>query len=60
MAMSVLVTGGGGFIGSHLVEALLQRGASVRALDNLTTGHRANLVDALARSAAQGTFTFID
>jgi nucleoside-diphosphate-sugar epimerase len=60
MAMSVLVTGGGGFIGSHLVEALLQRGASVRALDNLTTGHRANLAGALARPEAQRTFTFIE
>lgn len=60
MAMSVLVTGGGGFIGSHLVEALLQRGASVRALDNLTTGHRTNLVGALAHPEAQKTFTFID
>ena len=60
MGMSVLVTGGGGFIGSHLVEALLQRGASVRALDNLTTGHRANLADALARPKAQRAFSFIE
>src|SRR5215211_8114142 len=60
MAMSVLVTGGGGFIGSHLVEALLQRGASVRALDNLTTGNRANLAGALAHPNAQRTFTFIE
>jgi len=60
MAMSVLVTGGGGFIGSHLVEALLQRGASVRVLDNLTTGHRANLAGALAHPEAQRTFTFIE
>ena len=60
MGMSVLVTGGGGFIGSHLVEALLQRGASVRALDNLTTGHRANLAGAQARPEAQRTFTFIE
>jgi UDP-glucose 4-epimerase len=60
MAMSVLVTGGGGFIGSHLVEALIQRGASVRALDNLTTGHRANLAGALAHPEAQKAFTFIE
>ena len=39
----VLVTGGAGFIGSHLVEALLERRLSVRVVDNLVTGHRANL-----------------
>ena len=39
----VLVTGGAGFIGSHLVDALVARGARVRALDNLATGSRENL-----------------
>jgi UDP-glucose 4-epimerase len=39
----VLVTGGGGFIGSNLVRALLERGDDVRILDNFATGNRANL-----------------
>lgn len=38
-----LVTGGAGFIGSHIVEALVARGDRVRVLDNLSTGHRVNL-----------------
>ncbi len=38
-----LVTGGAGFIGSHLVEELVRRGARVRVVDNLVTGHRENL-----------------
>jgi UDP-glucose 4-epimerase len=40
---SVLVTGGGGFIGSNLVRELLERGDEVRVLDNFSTGNRANL-----------------
>jgi UDP-glucose 4-epimerase len=41
----VLVTGGGGFIGSNLARALLGRGDDVRVLDNFATGNRGNLAD---------------
>lgn len=45
MALSglALVTGGAGFIGSHIVDALIQNGARVRVVDNLSTGHLHNL-----------------
>ena len=43
--LPVLVTGGAGFIGSNLVDALVARGYAVRVLDNLSTGKRSNLPD---------------
>ena len=45
--MKVLVTGGGGFIGSHIVDRVLADGHSVRVLDNFATGSRENLLDVL-------------
>jgi UDP-glucose 4-epimerase len=49
--MRCLVTGGAGFIGSNLVDALLARGDEVTVVDNLSTGRRANLDSALAAGA---------
>ena len=45
----VLVTGGAGFIGSHIVEALVQRGDQVRVLDDLCMGNRENLAGVASR-----------
>jgi UDP-glucose 4-epimerase len=62
------VTGGAGFIGSHLVDALIERGLRVRVIDNLGTGRRehinpaAELVDCDIRSAEalSGVFDRVD
>ncbi len=52
----VLVTGGAGFVGSHLCDALLARGAEVVAVDNFVTGDAANV----AHLADEPRFTLID
>jgi UDP-glucose 4-epimerase len=46
-----IVTGGAGFIGSHLVDALVRNGSSVLVVDDLSTGKEANLEDALSVGA---------
>ncbi len=49
--MRSLVTGGAGFIGSNLVDELVERGDQVTVIDNLSTGRLSNLDGALARGA---------
>lgn len=49
--MRALVTGGSGFIGSNLVDALVQRGDQVTVIDDLSTGRRENLDGAIANGA---------
>ena len=49
--MKALVTGGAGFIGSHLVDALVERGDPVVVVDNLSTGRRENLDGAIGEGA---------
>ncbi|MCW2571542.1 MAG: dTDP-glucose 4,6-dehydratase, partial [Frankiales bacterium] len=48
--MKALITGGAGFIGSHLADLLLEQGHSVIALDNLSTGQHRNIEHLLGRT----------
>ena len=58
--MRALVTGGAGFIGSNLVDALLAAGDEVVVADNLSTGRAANLTSALERGATLETIDIVD
>jgi UDP-glucose 4-epimerase len=58
--MECVVTGGAGFIGSNLVDALVARGDRVTAIDTLVTGKRENLSDALAAGATLETIDVRD
>jgi UDP-glucose 4-epimerase len=51
----ILVTGGAGFIGSHLVDRLIARGDSVLVVDNFATGRRENLATAPGLEVVEGT-----
>ncbi len=51
--MRYLITGGAGFIGSHLTDALVARGDSVLILDDLSTGRLENVADAMASGGAE-------
>lgn len=53
---TILVTGGAGFIGSHLCDALLKKGANVICVDNLMTGKKENLAQAMESP----NFSFVD
>lgn len=58
--MKAVVTGGAGFIGSNLVDALLARGDEVAVLDDLSTGRLSNLEQALAAGASLVTASVTD
>ncbi len=57
---SCLVTGGGGFIGSHIVEGLLRQGHHVRVLDDFATGDKRNVMAVQEQLRADGMATPLD
>lgn len=58
--MKVLITGGAGFIGSHLADCLLARGDQVLSIDNYATGRRDNLTPQRNLTIVEGTITDAD
>ena len=57
--MKVLITGGVGFIGSHLAEALLVRGDEIVALDDLSTGSLQNILHLMRRPRFRFTLSSV-
>lgn len=60
LAKKALVTGGAGFIGSHIVERLLKDGHEVIVLDDFSTGHRSNLPEHEALTIVEGDISNFD
>ncbi len=60
LAMKALVTGGAGFIGSHIVDRLLDDGHQVIVLDDFSTGHRSNLPEHDALTIIEGDISNVD
>ncbi|MFN7097470.1 MAG: NAD-dependent epimerase/dehydratase family protein, partial [Gammaproteobacteria bacterium] len=58
--MKVLITGGSGFVGSHLADALLARGDEVIVIDNFATGRRDNLKPHAKLTLVEGSITEAD
>lgn len=57
---TTLITGGAGFIGSHLAQRIVRSGRKVRLVDNLSTGRRSNIADLLSEHAGRVTFIEAD
>jgi nucleoside-diphosphate-sugar epimerase len=60
LAMRALVTGGAGFIGSHIVDRLISDGHEVIVLDDFSTGHRSNLTEHKALTIVEGDISNAD